>query len=290
MPRTRTLSSCGANGNRHGLEAVDRLAGRECEEITPQSILTPHRERTLGPLQGPEHVLIIRESTDLHLSEDPGPAASGGARQVPEGGGHCRAAPAPGPGVGRAGVGCGRPGPRHPSSRNGQGGLRQPLCRAEGVRPLAANLRAARPGRAGVRGQRHGPGRRSERQPLRALQARVSPGALRPPPHPGGAAASSGSGVPEAPRPSVRAVGGASGVIGTRRQHPTRGKPSRHGRAAVATLAAELLVPRGSANSSDASDPGAPKPTSPSVPSPASSLRPAVSSPGPPASRRVAGA
>jgi hypothetical protein len=57
------------DGNRHELKAFYRFIGNEREEITPDTMLAPHRERTIGRMKAEKRVLVIQDSTDLDFSD-----------------------------------------------------------------------------------------------------------------------------------------------------------------------------------------------------------------------------
>ena len=57
------------DGNRHELKALYRFIGNEREEITPDSMLAPHRKRTIGRMKGEKRVLVIQDSSDLDFSD-----------------------------------------------------------------------------------------------------------------------------------------------------------------------------------------------------------------------------
>jgi hypothetical protein len=54
-------------GNRHQLKAFYRFMGTD--EVTPQAILSGHRQRTIGRMKGRKRVLIVQDSTDLDFSD-----------------------------------------------------------------------------------------------------------------------------------------------------------------------------------------------------------------------------
>lgn len=56
-------------GNRHELKAFYRFIGNEREEITPDSMLAPHRKRTIGRIKAEKRVLVIQDSSDLDFSD-----------------------------------------------------------------------------------------------------------------------------------------------------------------------------------------------------------------------------
>lgn len=57
------------HGNRSELEAFYRFINNQREQITPASILAPHRERTLERMNAEKRVLAIQDDTDLNFSE-----------------------------------------------------------------------------------------------------------------------------------------------------------------------------------------------------------------------------
>lgn len=57
------------DGDRNQLKAFYRFIGNEREQITPESMLAPHRERTIGRMKGEKRVLVIQDSTDLNFSD-----------------------------------------------------------------------------------------------------------------------------------------------------------------------------------------------------------------------------
>jgi hypothetical protein len=54
-------------GNRHQLKSFYRFMGKE--EVTPQTILAGHRQRTIGRMKGRKRVLLVQDSTDLDFSD-----------------------------------------------------------------------------------------------------------------------------------------------------------------------------------------------------------------------------
>jgi len=54
-------------GNRHHLKAFYGFMGKE--EVTPESMLAGHKERTVGRMKGRKRVLIVQDSTDLDFSD-----------------------------------------------------------------------------------------------------------------------------------------------------------------------------------------------------------------------------
>ncbi len=57
------------DGNRHELKTFYRFIGNEREEITPETMLAPHRERTIGRMKAEKRVLVVQDSTDLDFSD-----------------------------------------------------------------------------------------------------------------------------------------------------------------------------------------------------------------------------
>ena len=55
-------------GNRNELKAFYRFIDNDREQITPTSMLAPHRQRTIGRMKAEKRVLVIQDSTDLDLS------------------------------------------------------------------------------------------------------------------------------------------------------------------------------------------------------------------------------
>jgi hypothetical protein len=56
-------------GNRHELKAYYRFIDSEATEVSPESILHGHRERTIGRMKNCQRVLVIQDTTDLDFSE-----------------------------------------------------------------------------------------------------------------------------------------------------------------------------------------------------------------------------
>ena len=66
-PAAPYTQSC--EGNRSELKAIYRFIDNEREQITPASMLAPHRERTLARMNAEKRVLVVQDDSDLDFSD-----------------------------------------------------------------------------------------------------------------------------------------------------------------------------------------------------------------------------